>query len=176
MVARLSRVTRSFTKRTLHGLDQILFVDRQDRLVNVGKRIFQIVDNFRFVFERCGAGFLAHVDGNFLAQNRGAKNIVHGGNVLHLFAESAHAFEFAVGGRKPEFIFRHRLGGRNEFVFHVRDGVVQYLRDRAVFLFLVLRRTERRQRQHADCNCSKLLIHKNSSVSSLVTILFQALA
>jgi len=48
--------------------------------------------------------------------------VIDGGHVLHLLAEGADAFEFAIRRRETEFIFGHGLGGRNQFGLDGRDA------------------------------------------------------
>src|SRR5690242_3187012 len=98
--------------------------------MGVGDGVFEVFDNGVLVFERGGAVFIfAGFDGTLFAEHAGGDLIDDGGDVRHLLAEGADAFEFAVGGREVVFIGGHRFGEGNDFVFDHVDAAVVHAGD-----------------------------------------------
>ena len=110
------RYARDFigAERGGHHLREVLVRQRSHRLMRIRKRVFEVLDDFVFTLQRSRTILAAARIRILLSQHAGRDHIDDRSHVLHLGAESPHAFEFAVCRREVVFTGRHLFGERDD--------------------------------------------------------------
>jgi hypothetical protein len=93
------------------------------------ERVLQVLNNFGFALQ-LGRAVGILLDGfrvDRLTHERTEKKMIGEADVLHLFGESADAFELAAGRRERILLFRHGLGGGDHFLL---DNAIVHVEDR----------------------------------------------
>src|SRR5580692_9381529 len=73
--------------------------------------------------------------------------------MFDLLGIAANALELTVAGSEVEFILRHSVSRRNELVFKIKDGTIQYFGDGAMFFFRLRGLRRRRNCEHQQTAC-----------------------
>src|ERR1700733_3283990 len=113
----------------------------------VCKRFVQILENVSFAGDATRTLFVANIHWNLLLQNRRPQLVIYSRHVLHLLGKSSHSLELATRRCEVKLILGHCLRRGNEFMLHIRDGMVEHLRNRPMLLlrFASLSATRRGQ-------------------------------
>jgi len=98
--------------------DLVLDSNRGKGLMAQREGVLEVLDDFGFRLQFGGAvGFrldVLRVEG--LSHERAEEKMIGEADVLHLFGESAHAFELAVGGREAILFFGHGFCSRDDLL------------------------------------------------------------